>query len=100
MVHEARGLDTASASIRKLKIVKDVVSEQILLKNFEEEIEHVQKGVRWFTYVAEKQRHLEAKTVFQDTIRRTMKLPLKGPFNFEARKKAGFPIDWFQELAQ
>ena len=97
MVHEARGLDTYPLSRKKLVNARDLESVAIIDKNFEEEIEHVSKGVRWFTYVCE-QRRLDAKATFQAIVKSYMKLPLKGPFNEEARDRAGFHRSWYMEL--
>jgi len=98
MVHEARGLDTYEASRNKLTKAKDERSTQILDNNFAEEIDHVRKGVKWFNYACET-KQLHPKQTFQNIVKQKLG-KLKGPFNMNARKKAGFTTDWFQELAE
>jgi uncharacterized ferritin-like protein (DUF455 family) len=98
MVHEARGLDTYPMSRKKLSNARDTKSVAILDKNFSEEITHVAKGVFWFTFVCE-QRSLEPKAMFQEIVLKHIKLPLKGPFNFEARAQANFDKSWYSDLS-
>lgn len=94
MVHEARGLDTYDASKKKL-VTWDPDSVKILDCNFSEEIEHVRKGCTWFNRICDI-RKCEAKQVFQDIVTKFFPLPLKGPFNYDARTKAGFARDWYE----
>ena len=49
-VHEARGLDMTPNNIRKLREAKDFESADVLSVILEEEISHVQKGVKWFKF--------------------------------------------------
>ena len=94
MVHEARGLDTYTASKKKL-VNWDPDSVKTLDCNFGEEIEHVRKGCTWFSRICE-MRELEPKKVFQEIVTKFFTLPLKGPFNYDARTKAGFSKDWYE----
>ena len=58
----------------------------------------MRKGVKWFNYACET-KQLHPKQTFQNIVKQKLG-KLKGPFNMNARKKAGFTTDWFQELAE
>lgn len=48
MVHEARGLDVTPKSIQRLKSAGDKKSAMLLQEIYEDEITHVEMGVKWF----------------------------------------------------
>lgn len=99
LVYEARGLDTYPLTLKKLEKAGDVESVNILNRNYLEEIQHVEKGLRWFTYKC-KQLNLDPATMFHQHVRQYHPGPLKGPFNKAARDAAGMPSDWYGDLAQ
>ena len=119
LLHEARGLDTFPVTLRKLEGAGDVESIKILNRNFEEEVYHVTTGVKWFKYLCEKEQQVKTlerteKTkefacnddklyieTFLATVRKyyTGK-PMKGPFNVEARNRAGLTEEWYMPLTQ
>ena len=88
-VLEARGLDVTPSMIKRLQNHGDLDTVEILKVIFEEEIGHVAIGSRWFNYACE-QNGLEPEETFQDLLKEYMSGELRGPFELEARKKAGF----------
>jgi uncharacterized ferritin-like protein (DUF455 family) len=86
---EARGLD-ASAPIRaRLAQAGDQAAAEILDVILRDEIGHVLIGNRWFRYVCEA-RGLDPHTAYSRLAQQYDAPRLKGPFNFEARRAAGF----------
>lgn len=95
-VLEARGLDVTPGMIKKLQQVGDKDAVAILEIIYREEITHVDAGSYWFRYLCE-QRHLDADETFKQTIDDYYASQLRGPFNREGRKAAGFSqneLDW------
>ena len=97
LVYEARGLDTYPLTLKKLEKAGDTDSIQILNRNYLEEIQHVEKGVRWFTYKCNQIR-LDPQETFHAHVKQYHAGPLKGPFNTAARNEANMPIEWYQPL--
>ena len=86
---EARGLD-ASAPIRaRLAQAGDHAAAAILDVILRDEIGHVLIGNRWFRHLCEV-RGLEPHVTYERLARRYEAPRLKGPFNLEARRAAGF----------
>ena len=50
MIHEAKGLDTYEKTKEKFLLHHDYQSIAILEHNYQEEIVHVSKGLKWFQY--------------------------------------------------
>ena len=88
-VLEARGLDVTPGIVKKLKNIGDDKAVEILAIVHRDEIGHVEAGTRWFRYLCEK-RGLDSEEVFKDLINQYMKGILRGPFDHDVRKKAGF----------
>jgi len=88
-VLEARGLDVTPGMIQRLKNVGDMETVKILKIIFEQEIGHVAIGSKWFAYACE-QENLNSEETFQRLLQEFMSGELRGPFELEARKKAGF----------
>jgi uncharacterized ferritin-like protein (DUF455 family) len=86
---EARGLDAIPPLRAKLAQAGDMAAAKILDRIFEDEIGHVEIGNRWYGYLCE-QRGLEPRATYSALARRYEAPVLKGPFNLEARRKAGF----------
>ncbi|CAM9646495.1 unnamed protein product, partial [Ectocarpus fasciculatus] len=97
LVYEARGLDTYPLTLKKFEKVKDQESADILNRNYLEEIQHVEKGVRWFIYKC-KQTNCDPMETFHSHVQQYHPGPLKGPFNTAARDQAGMPTNWYQAL--
>lgn len=98
LVLEARGLDVTPAMIAKLRAVDDHDSADMLQVIYDEEIGHVAIGKRWFDHLCAR-RGLAPQPTWQGLVRRHFKGQLKPPFNDAARGEAGFPADFYAELA-
>ena len=99
-VLEARGLDVTPGMIQRLKNHGDEVTVNILKIIFAQEIGHVAIGSRWFKYAC-RQQGLLPETVFQSLLHEHFKGGLRGPFQVEARRKAGFSdteLEFMQKL--
>ncbi|MDH5599683.1 MAG: ferritin-like domain-containing protein [Gammaproteobacteria bacterium] len=88
-VLEARGLDVTPGIVNKLKGIGDQAAIDILAIVHRDEIGHVEIGTRWFRYLCE-QRGLNSEKIFKELIDKYMKGTLRGPFDHDARKRAGF----------
>ncbi|KAG2372794.1 hypothetical protein C9374_013158 [Naegleria lovaniensis] len=121
-VHEARGLDMTPNNIRRLREAKDFESADLLNVILEEEVSHVQKGVKWFKFCCahaireerrknreemQQQDSTQEEEVDENLIRQrfhhlvrnhTATGVLRPPFNHELRLKAGFTKDWYEPL--
>jgi uncharacterized ferritin-like protein (DUF455 family) len=86
---EARGLDASPLVRHKLASGGDKAAAEIVDLILRDEIGHVAIGNKWYRYVCD-QRGLDPITTYRD-LSRTYRAPtLKGPFNLEARRAAGF----------
>jgi uncharacterized ferritin-like protein (DUF455 family) len=97
---EARGLDVTPPMMRKLRSMGDKRGVDILKILLRDEIGHVEVGTRWYRYLCA-QRGLNPFTTFTDLIGEYFHGDLRGPFNFEARKEAGFSdeeLDWLRQV--
>lgn len=88
-VLEARGLDVTPGMIRRLTNVGDHKSVDILEIILSEEVRHVEIGSRWFRYCCEKE-NVEPESTFLELLQSHFTGALRGPFNLDARLKAGF----------
>ncbi|HYN55323.1 MAG TPA: ferritin-like domain-containing protein [Methylotenera sp.] len=86
---EARGLDANPALRNKLAQAGDVKAAAIMDIILADEIGHVAIGNYWFNYLCEKD-NLEPLTTFAQLCDTYSAPKLRGPFNLEARRKAGF----------
>jgi uncharacterized ferritin-like protein (DUF455 family) len=93
---EARGLDAIPPLRAKLAQAGDMAAARILDRIFEDEIGHVEIGNRWYGYLC-RQHGLEPGATYEELAIRHKAPLLKGPFNIEARRQAGFTDD---ELAR
>lgn len=86
---EARGLDAVPMIRERFKQIKESGAVQILDIILRDEIGHVAIGNHWFNYLC-KQSNLSPIITYQE-LATTYRAPkLKGPFNIEARRLAGF----------
>jgi len=88
-VLEARGLDVTPGIVKKLKGIGDNKAVDILAIIHRDEIGHVEAGTRWFRYLCE-QRQLNSEEIFKNLINEYMQGRLRGPFDHDVRKRAGF----------
>ncbi len=86
---EARGLDALPALRAKLAQAGDMLAAEILDITLRDEIGHVSIGNYWFNYLCE-QKGLKAITTFVQLCNEYVAPKLRGPFNLEARREAGF----------
>ncbi|WP_020656294.1 ferritin-like domain-containing protein [Massilia niastensis] len=86
---EARGLDAIPPLRAKLAQAGDMAAAKILDRLLRDEVGHVEIGNRWYCHLCALQGLEPASTYDELTLR--YKAPvLKGPFNVEARRQAGF----------
>jgi len=86
---EARALDVIPGALKKFENLKDSEMVKVLTTICNDEIGHVNSGTRWFHYRCQ-QENLDPDTTFFKLLEKYMTKPLAGPFNREARLKAGF----------
>jgi len=95
---EARGLDALPALRAKLAQAGDMLAAEILDITLRDEVGHVSIGNYWFNYLCE-QKGLEAITTFVRLCHEYVAPKLRGPFNLEARREAGFTEEELASLA-
>ncbi|RKP46646.1 ferritin-like domain-containing protein [Pararobbsia silviterrae] len=86
---EARGLDAAPPMRAKLAQAGDEVAARILDIILRDEIGHVAVGNRWYRYLCA-QRGADPHLTYAKLARQFKAPDLKGPFNVDARRLAGF----------
>jgi uncharacterized ferritin-like protein (DUF455 family) len=86
---EARGLDASPAVKAKLLAAGDLRGAEILDIILRDEIGHVAVGNRWFKWLCQRQ-GLEPLATYAELATRHEAPRLRGPFNLEARRAAGF----------
>ncbi|WP_062535752.1 ferritin-like domain-containing protein [Mizugakiibacter sediminis] len=97
-VLEARGLDVTPGMIVRLRAAGDEATAAILEVILREEVAHVAAGTRWFRWCCGRD-GLEPRAAFERLLAEYMRQGLKGPFNLEARRAAGFSEDELRGLA-
>ncbi len=95
-VLEARGLDVTPGMIARLRAARDDATADILAIILREEVAHVAAGSRWFAWCCALA-HVDPSATFEALVARHLRGALRGPFNTEARLRAGFTE---AELAQ
>lgn len=95
---EARGLDVTPGMQARLREAGDSEAVAILDIILRDEVGHVAVGNRWYRYLCE-QRQLDPMVTYQDLAIQHRAPPLKGPFNVEARRRAGFTEAELSQLA-
>jgi uncharacterized ferritin-like protein (DUF455 family) len=86
---EARGLDASPQMRAKLAQAGDQAAAEILDIILRDEIGHVAIGNRWYNFLCA-QRSLDPIAIYDELALRYKAPVLRGPFNFEARRAAGF----------
>lgn len=94
---EARGLDASPQLKSKLVQAGDALVGVILDIILHDEIGHVSIGNYWFNWLCEQQ-GLEPMTTFAQLCQAYEAPKLKGPFNLDARRKAGFSDEELERL--
>jgi uncharacterized ferritin-like protein (DUF455 family) len=88
-VLEARGLDVTPGMIARLRSVGDDITADILEIILREEVPHVAAGTRWFRWCCEREGR-DPDATFAGLLRKYVPTGLRGPFNLDARRAAGF----------
>jgi uncharacterized ferritin-like protein (DUF455 family) len=88
-VLEARGLDASPPIRARLKQAGDDESAAILDIILRDEVGHVRIGNHWFRHLCE-QRGLDPHAAWLTLAEQYHAPRMRGPFNFEARRSAGF----------
>ena len=88
-VLEARGLDVTPGMIEKLRQARDEATVACLEIILQEEVRHVEIGSRWFKHFCDL-RGLAPEDTFAELLEQYFTGGLRGPFNLEARREAGF----------
>jgi uncharacterized ferritin-like protein (DUF455 family) len=86
---EARGLDAIPPLRAKLAQAGDEAAARILDVLLRDEVGHVEIGNRWYLYLCGL-RGLEPVSTYSELTLRYKAPVLKGPFNLDARRQAGF----------
>lgn len=89
---EARGLDAAPPIRHKLAQAGDHPAAAILDIILRDEIGHVAIGNHWYGWLCQ-QRQLDPIPTYATLAQRYQAPRLKGPFNLDARRQAGFSAD-------
>lgn len=98
MVLEARGLDVTPAMIERFALSGDRATSRILTRIMNDEVGHVQYGVKWFESCCAgldvvPQHH------WQTLVSQHFHGRIKPPFNDSARRQAGLTRDFYIPLA-
>ena len=97
-VLEARGLDVTPGMITRLRSVGDDATAGILEIILREEVPHVAAGTRWFRFCCEREGR-DPDATFAELLREYVPTGLRGPFNLDARRAAGFDDAELSRLA-
>ncbi|MBU3607486.1 ferritin-like domain-containing protein [Polynucleobacter nymphae] len=89
---EARGLDAVPAIRDRFKQIKDQQVVEILEIILRDEVGHVLIGNQWFNFLCAK-KNLSPIATYKELARQYCAPILRGPFNIEARKQAGFTAE-------
>ena len=89
---EARGLDAVPSIRDRFKQIKEVRAVEILEIILHDEIGHVLIGNRWFNFLCAKD-GISPISAYRELASKYRAPVLKGPFNIEARKQAGFTAE-------
>jgi len=97
-VLEARGLDVTPGMITRLRSVGDDATASILEIILREEVPHVAAGTRWFRFCCGREGR-DPDATFAELLREYVPTGLRGPFNLDARRAAGFDDAELSRLA-
>jgi uncharacterized ferritin-like protein (DUF455 family) len=95
---EARGLDVTPGMIARFQALRDAESVAVLETILREEVGHVAIGTRWFAWCCARE-GVEPESTFVELLRDEARGALRGPFNVEARRAAGFADTEMEKLA-
>lgn len=95
---EARGLDVTPGLRAKLVQAGDMAAAEILDVILRDEIGHVEIGNRWFSWLCA-QRGIAPSVAYRGLLADYRAPQMRGPFNLDARRQAGFSEEELRELA-
>ena len=101
-VLEARGLDATPRIVEKLRAANDMRMVEILAVVERDEIGHVAIGNRWYGWLCA-QRGVDPVATFRRLLVEYDAPALKPPFNYAARREAGFSepeLAWLRRLSE
>jgi len=99
-VLEARGLDVTPGMMERLRRQDDERTVAILEIILREEVAHVAAGTRWFHWCCARD-GIDPERTFAQLLTDYMNGSLRGPFNLDARRQAGFSeseLAWLRTL--
>lgn len=96
---EARGLDATPPMQARLARAGDARAVAILEVILCDEVGHVAIGNRWYRWCCD-QRGLDPEGIYAELAQRHGAPRLKGPFNWEARRRAGFSPEELARLGE
>jgi len=96
---EARGLDASPVVRNKLASAGDQEAAAIIDIILRDEIGHVAIGNHWYRYLCDMQA-LDPLKAYQELAEKYRAPRLRGPFNIDARRLAGFTEDELNHLTQ
>ncbi len=88
-VMEARALDVVPLTLERFRTIGDAETAAVLTEVANDETAHVGAGTRWFRYRCQEEGVDPDKKFFQLIMNYFSHYP-RGPFNHQARRKAGF----------
>jgi uncharacterized ferritin-like protein (DUF455 family) len=88
-VMEARALDVVPQTLERFRAIGDQETASVLTEVANDETTHVGAGTRWFRYSCQEEGVDPDQKFFQLVIQYIGHYP-RGPFNYDARRKAGF----------
>ncbi len=94
---EARGLDAAPPLRDKLAAAGDARAAEILELILRDEVGHVAIGNQWFRWLCH-ERGVDPESTYRELAATHHAPRLRGPFNLEARRRAGFSAAELAEL--
>lgn len=84
---------------QRLERAGDMESVAVLKHNVEEEVGHVAAGVKWFSALCRHRGITQTPMEhFHEYVRARYKGAVRGPFNSEARGRAGMTPEWYEPL--
>jgi uncharacterized ferritin-like protein (DUF455 family) len=94
MVLEARGLDVTLQTVERFRQQGDHMTAKVLSRIYQDEINHVSYGTKWFEYACERI-NLPPHGHWKQLVKTHFKGGLKPPFNDSARRAAGLTQDYY-----
>lgn len=97
MVLEARGLDVTPETVERFKRQGDELTAKVLNRIYQDEINHVFFGTKWFEYDCER-RARSPHRHWRALVKNHFRGGLKAPFNDSARRTAGLTQEYYSGI--